>query len=167
MKRRQLNMTYSSDNTDLISFSLLQVFIGQSEGVSKLAFTPTGRELISCGEAVFIWQFLGDSSGSSSNNSSTDDEVLEQRWAERSESFNKAINYRYFTGTCIKWFAFIGRDMMHKESFSGHHFVFPEQKWISLTLKLHFVYGCLMLSFSSFSGGLFIWLCLFSVSQFH
>ncbi|KAH9513092.1 WD repeat-containing protein 90 [Bulinus truncatus] len=35
-----------------------QVFIGHSENVSRMLFTPDGLNLISSGEAVYIWNFL-------------------------------------------------------------------------------------------------------------
>lgn len=35
-----------------------QVFIGHSENVSKIVFTPDGKNLLSVGEAVYMWDFL-------------------------------------------------------------------------------------------------------------
>ncbi|KAK7003519.1 WD repeat-containing protein 90 [Biomphalaria glabrata] len=35
-----------------------QVFIGHSENVSRILFTPDGLNLISSGEAIYIWNFL-------------------------------------------------------------------------------------------------------------
>lgn len=39
-------------------FTVLQVFIGHSENVSKILFTPDGQSLLSVGEAVYMWDFL-------------------------------------------------------------------------------------------------------------
>ena len=36
----------------------LQVFIGHSENVSKIVFTPDCKHLLSVGEAVYMWDFL-------------------------------------------------------------------------------------------------------------
>lgn len=36
----------------------LQVFIGHSENVSKIVFTPDGKNLLSVGEAIYMWDFL-------------------------------------------------------------------------------------------------------------
>ena len=38
---------------------ILQVFIGHSSSISQVQFTPLGSHVISCGDAVFIWEFLG------------------------------------------------------------------------------------------------------------
>ncbi|XP_069124737.1 WD repeat-containing protein 90-like isoform X4 [Argopecten irradians] len=35
-----------------------QVFIGHSENVSKILFTPDGQGLLSVGEAIYVWDFL-------------------------------------------------------------------------------------------------------------
>ena len=48
----------------LLSPLFLQVFIGASERINKVFFNPSYNELISCGEAVFVWQFLAADSES-------------------------------------------------------------------------------------------------------
>lgn len=37
---------------------LFQVYIGHSEPVRQVAFTPDQRHVISVGDAVFLWDFL-------------------------------------------------------------------------------------------------------------
>lgn len=39
-------------------FSADQVFIGHSENVCRIHFTPDDLSLISAGEAVYIWDFM-------------------------------------------------------------------------------------------------------------
>ena len=35
------------------------MFIGHSASISQVQFTPSSGHVISCGDAVFIWEFLG------------------------------------------------------------------------------------------------------------
>ena len=35
-----------------------QVFIGHSENVSRILFTPDGKSLLSVGEAIYMWDFM-------------------------------------------------------------------------------------------------------------
>ena len=39
---------------------LFQVFIGHSDNIAKVCFTPDLLGLVSIGEVIFIWDFLGD-----------------------------------------------------------------------------------------------------------
>ena len=43
---------------------LLQVFIGHSESISSVMFSPDGLGVISAGEAIFLWDFLASPSSS-------------------------------------------------------------------------------------------------------
>ena len=36
-----------------------QVFIGHSEPITEVLFSPDGDQVVSCGDAIFLWDFLG------------------------------------------------------------------------------------------------------------
>lgn len=39
-------------------FVYMQVFIGHSENVSKVIWTPDGKNVLSVGEAIYLWDFM-------------------------------------------------------------------------------------------------------------
>ena len=43
----------------MVLCAYVQVFIGHSDTISYVAFTPDMSALLSVGEAIFVWDFLG------------------------------------------------------------------------------------------------------------
>ena len=47
-----------AEKVSRVVYLFLQLFIGHAEKVSRVMFTPDNLSFISCGEAIFVWDFL-------------------------------------------------------------------------------------------------------------